>query len=284
MAEKSTDQTPARAWVEYRRKSTENCRVRPEWLTSHELTNILAERPALEYNDSDSIRRLIASEAGGKQFETDLAFLNIDGKDGVRPARFFIQAAHTTISIFGCDHFEWTGYAFSNHDSNDLDYKHLVGEIEEDEGDGNHDAGETDESDEDEDEDEDEMLNEDRFASDGMNQLLDTFSTIWDPRSYDKPTSNRQSLEDTVILKEVLQELRVHLSTTTAAWDDFSGIDGHMDFFSDIDNREAWIAIHTLQESFRKLKGLERRLSILDRHCAESTDVEAYPAYGGRKQ
>ena len=84
---------------------------------------------------------------------------------------------------------------------------------------------------------------------------------------------NRKSLEDTVILKAVLQELRVYLSTTTASWDDFSAVDGHINFFSDINEKDVRLALHTLRESFRTLKRLERKLSILDGHCGESTDV-----------
>jgi hypothetical protein len=118
-----------------------------------------------------------------RHLETDLAFLNIECKDGGRPARFSIKAAHTTISIFGCDHFEWTGYAFSDHDPNDPDFVHGGGETEDDEEDGSND-GDNDSEEDEEDEEDDEMLNEDRFASDGMNQLLDTNSTIWDPRRY----------------------------------------------------------------------------------------------------
>lgn len=76
-----------------------------------------------------------------------------------------------------------------------------------------------------------------------------------------------------MVLKELLQELRAHLSITAAAWDDFSAPDGHINFFSDITDRDAKIALHTLRELLGKLKRLERKLAILDRHCVESADV-----------
>jgi hypothetical protein len=116
-----------------------------------------------------------------QQFETDLSFLNIDCKDGKGPALFAIRTAHTTISIFGCDHFEWTGYAFSDHNPNDTEYWDIDCETEDNERTGNDDV-------EDDGSEYEEvvcdMLNDDRFASDGLILHPDANPTIWDPRRY----------------------------------------------------------------------------------------------------
>jgi hypothetical protein len=108
----------------------------------------------------------------------DLSFLNMESENGDRPARLFVWKAHDTVLLFGCDVFQWTGYAFSScGPSSGCESEDSEGETQ----------SEHEEEDEDEDEDEDGeevMPNEDIFASGGSDHVIDENHPIWDPRTY----------------------------------------------------------------------------------------------------
>jgi hypothetical protein len=111
------------------------------------------------------------SDNGGpvKQLDIDLSFLNMESCAGEEPVRFIVEEAHETVALFGFDNYEWTGYAFSEHDPT---ASHSVQDV-------NEDQAESDEEDE-----EEEMPDEDLFASIGSGDVLDANNAIWDPRAY----------------------------------------------------------------------------------------------------
>ncbi|CAO2649059.1 Nn.00g100080.m01.CDS01 [Neocucurbitaria sp. VM-36] len=107
---------------------------------------------------------------------TDLSFLNMEATTGGGPARYSIRKAHDTVLICGCDNTYWTGYALSDYRPTNVH----CGQTE-DSGISPEGAEEEEEGDND---DEEEMPDEDFFASEGSNQVLDADNTEWDPRTY----------------------------------------------------------------------------------------------------
>lgn len=109
----------------------------------------------------------------------DLSFLNLGSRAVGRSTRFSIRRGHDTVLIFGCDQFEWNGFAFSDYRPDSE-----RGQAEDEEESGSNSAGDVGDDEEDE-EDEEEMPDEDLFASSGYEEVLDTLNhIIWDPRVY----------------------------------------------------------------------------------------------------
>lgn len=93
------------------------------------------------------------------------------------------------------------------------------------------------------------------------------------PRSPDQRTNTQRTLEGLVNLNGILQDLRVHLSMTVSVWKDFSRVDGHISFFSDMTAEDANIALERIKESFEQLKLLEQKLSLLYKECTKAASV-----------
>jgi hypothetical protein len=106
---------------------------------------------------------------GIERLETDLSFLKIDADQGDGPTHFSIWKAHETVLVFGCDAFEWTGYAFSARCPSMNEGQELNPENEDEDNNGS-------------------MPDEDLFATGDTNyddqHVLDANSPIWDPRVY----------------------------------------------------------------------------------------------------
>ena len=90
------------------------------------------------------------------------------------------------------------------------------------------------------------------------------------PRDQGQRMDTQQTLEDLVYLKGVLQDLRAHISMTLLVWKDFSRVDGHISFFSDMTGKDANISLERIKQSFTQLELLEQKLSLLCRHCTDS--------------
>jgi hypothetical protein len=124
----------------------------------------------------------IDAARGVEKLATDLSFLNIMSEDSNQSARFSIWKAHESVLLFGCDIFEWTGYAFTARETR----------TGSDENESESENGDTvdseEEDDDDEDDGEDSMPNEDIFASGGSDHddyhVLDAKAPILDPRRY----------------------------------------------------------------------------------------------------
>jgi hypothetical protein len=99
----------------------------------------------------------------------------MESRSGKGSTRFVIQEAHETVALFGFDNHDWTGYAFSDHDS--ASYTCAQSPVEDQ-------VSDEIEEEDDTDSDEDDEPYEDLFASNGTGQVLDANNAIWDPRNY----------------------------------------------------------------------------------------------------
>ncbi|EDU45414.1 predicted protein [Pyrenophora tritici-repentis Pt-1C-BFP] len=227
----------------------------------------------------------------------DLSFL-VDPAATKNPTRFVIKEAHETVAIFGRKDHNWTGYAFSA--------PHMDMESETDNGD-------EDECDEEMPNVDlfvsgrsDEVIDPNITIYDPRTYFLRTFeirikviqkeygwlvkelqnlTTCWMKskvytfgvsallHDQDQRTSLKQTLEDLVNLKGVLQDVRSHLADTLLAWRDFSKDDGHISVFSDMTAEDANKALEGIKHSFAQLGLLEQKLGQLHRQCIDSADV-----------
>ncbi|KAH7355833.1 hypothetical protein BKA66DRAFT_539696 [Pyrenochaeta sp. MPI-SDFR-AT-0127] len=80
----------------------------------------------------------------------------------------------------------------------------------------------------------------------------------------------KESFNGTMQIKEILYELRKHLSSNISAWNRFSGPSGDLSFFNDITEMNAKLALHSIEASFARLGFLEPKLDLLDRLCGDS--------------
>ncbi|PWO28522.1 4HBT-2 domain containing protein [Pyrenophora tritici-repentis] len=231
----------------------------------------------------------------------DLSFL-VDPAATKNPTRFVIKEAHETVAIFGRKDHNWTGYAFSA--------PHMDMESETDNGD-------EDECDEEMPNVDlfvsgrsDEVIDPNITIYDPRTYFLRTFeirikviqkeygwlvkelqnlTTCWMKskvytfgvsallHDQDQRTSLKQTLEDLVNLKGVLQDVRSHLADTLLAWRDFSKDDGHISVFSDMTAEDANKALEGIKHSFAQLGLLEQKLGQLHRQCIDSADVVRQP-------
>ncbi|KAJ6277186.1 hypothetical protein J3E71DRAFT_403021 [Bipolaris maydis] len=230
--------------------------------------------PYLVLEEQDRSKALpIENASAAELLKTNLSFLSIGSRKDGHAARFSIWKVHETVLISGCDSSEWTGYAFSSFKSSAENIK------EEDDNDVN----------EDEDSNE-EIPEEDLFATGGTDyddhQVLDARTPIWDPRVYFLTvfairmriiyeryeflaSTLRSGVENWIGL--VLHELSTCLSDTIAVWERFHSVDGDVQYFSDIKDRKARLALKKTRESFQNLKFELRRLKLLKRALKDAT-------------
>ncbi|KAH7077048.1 hypothetical protein FB567DRAFT_534374 [Paraphoma chrysanthemicola] len=135
-----------------------------------------AETPATKQSERDG------------NFATDLAFLRMEGRQSGRPAKFILREAHETAAIFGFDDHDWTGYAFSKHDSDALLHMQTNQDDDADtdrESDRKVEDEDQGEEEDEEDEDDDNIEpEEDLFASHGSGKVIDGKNAKWNPRIY----------------------------------------------------------------------------------------------------
>ncbi|KAJ5022694.1 hypothetical protein PSV08DRAFT_404236 [Bipolaris maydis] len=230
--------------------------------------------PYLVLEEQDRSKALpIENASAAELLKTNLSFLSIGSRKDGHAAQFSIWKVHETVLISGCDSSEWTGYAFSSFKSSAENIK------EEDDNDVN----------EDEDSNE-EIPEEDLFATGGTDyddhQVLDARTPIWDPRVYFLTvfairmriiyeryeflaSTLRSGVENWIGL--VLHELSTCLSDTIAVWERFHSVDGDVQYFSDIKDRKARLALKKTRESFQNLKFELRRLKLLKRALKDAT-------------
>ncbi|KAI1556727.1 hypothetical protein PtrSN002B_001891 [Pyrenophora tritici-repentis] len=227
----------------------------------------------------------------------DLSFL-VDPAATKNPTRFVIKEAHETVAIFGRKDHNWTGYAFSA--------PHMDMESETDNGDDDECDEEMPNVDLFVSGRSDEVIDPNITIYDPRTYFLRTFeirikviqkeygwlvkelqnlTTCWMKskvytfgvsallHDQDQRTSLKQTLEDLVNLKGVLQDVRSHLADTLLAWRDFSKDDGHISVFSDMTAEDANKALEGIKHSFAQLGLLEQKLGQLHRQCIDSADV-----------
>ncbi|OAL49227.1 hypothetical protein IQ07DRAFT_588560 [Pyrenochaeta sp. DS3sAY3a] len=237
----------------------------------------------------------------------DLSFLNLGSTAAGRLTRFSIRRGHDTVLIFGCDQFEWNGFAFSDYrpDSG-------RGQAEDEEDSESNSAGDVEDDEEDE---EDEMPDADLFASSGYEEVLDTLHhIIWDPRVYflrtaairlgvvfheyaylveklnagvnswvekcmqttpqlqnARPTNTPEVWHHEITqIRLVLRELRKNLSAIMAAGEEFADPHGGIHYFTDITDQIAERALHRIRDYFVQIKRLEKTLDLIDKSCEDS--------------
>ncbi|CAN9362329.1 unnamed protein product [Alternaria alternata] len=281
--------------------------------TGFETFRLELSLPYLILEERDRLQSSTAEVGCGiERLETDLSFLNIGADQGDGPTRFSIWKAHETVLVFGCDVFEWTGYAFSARCPSMNEGQELTPGIEAEEDNGS-------------------MPEEDMFATGDTNYddhlVLDASSPKLDPRVYflcvlairvkiigqrydslirtlelgvddwtksiytaksPRPAPNvtintSQLGEEINQIQEVLHALRTHLSRTIAVWVRFSGAGGDISFFSDVNDQKAKFALRDTSEEFadlefqlQKLDGVDRTLEDAAKALKRALNAENY--------
>ncbi|KAF1845931.1 uncharacterized protein K460DRAFT_430894 [Cucurbitaria berberidis CBS 394.84] len=226
-----------------------------------------------------------------QQLTTNLSFLNMESNTGEKPARFSIRKAHDTILLFGCDNLEWTGYRFSDHrpeeddDEEEMPDKDIFASCGSDEVLDAYNTiwdprvyflhvvairiGA--------------VLHEFKY----LVQKLETGFNGWMteriytnlPHGQDQGASNKRLHEDTLQIKQVLHELRVHWSAAVHAWKKFSDINGDILHFADVKDGNARHALKRIKKFFADLLFLEQDLNSLDRLYEDSTKALSHQTY-----
>ncbi|KAJ5064631.1 hypothetical protein J3E72DRAFT_388912 [Bipolaris maydis] len=260
--------------------------------------------PYLVLEEQDRSKALpIENASAAELLKTNLSFLSIGSRKDGHAAQFSIWKVHETVLISGCDSSEWTGYAFSSFKSSAENIK------EEDDNDVNEDEDSNEEIPEEDlfatggtDYDDHQVLDARTPIWDPRVYFLTVFairmriiyeryeflaSTLrsgvenWISHSIYTPWNSLQtpsSGTEIKILNDnikqiglVLHELSTCLSDTIAVWERFHSVDGDVQYFSDIKDRKARLALKKTRESFQNLKFELRRLKLLKRALKDAT-------------
>ncbi|XP_014561613.1 hypothetical protein COCVIDRAFT_33602 [Bipolaris victoriae FI3] len=247
----------------------------------------------------------IENGSAAELLKTNLSFLNVGSQKDGYAARFSIWKVHETVLISGCDSSEWTGYAFSSFKSSAENMK------EEDEYDSNGDEDFNDEMPNEDlfatggtDYDDHQVLDASTPIWDPRVYFLTVFairmqiiyeryefliSTFisgvenWISHSIYTPLDSLQTPSPNIeikILKDnikqvwlVLHELSTCLSHTVAVWERFRSIDGDVEYFSDIKDRKAILALKKTKENFHNLKFELHQLELLKTTLEDATNT-----------
>ncbi|EUC44712.1 hypothetical protein COCMIDRAFT_6045 [Bipolaris oryzae ATCC 44560] len=248
----------------------------------------------LEEQDSSNASQ-IDNGSATELLKTNLSFLSTGSREDHSATQFSIRKVHETVLIFGCDSSEWTGYAFSS-----LEWS--TDNINEDEDDNDEMPNEDIFATGCTDYDDHHVLDASAPIWDPRVYFLSVFairvqiiyeryefliSTLrlevqdWISHSiYAVPSSSSSSSpeEEIKILKDnikqirqVLHELITCLERTVAVWERFHSVDGDFQYFSDIKDRKARLAIKNTKANFEKLKFELHQFESLERTLNDAT-------------
>ena len=89
-------------------------------------------------------------------------------------------------------------------------------------------------------------------------------------KQFESPLSDKELFACITHMKQLVRQLRAHLSKTTWVWTQFEGVHGDIAYFSDLSDLMATVAIDGIRDAFTDLMSFEEQLVFMEESCKEA--------------